>query len=377
MKHRRREISIFSTSTLDLFASGMGAFILLTIMALPFFPNTGNSAEQVNELLAELERASDERDAAQSRASSLEQVLAKLQRGIDVEAALQEALRESQRELSDARKSVEDLEQQLSDARVNARELEQALERAQVSGRDLKEAQERARALESALAEARKQLNDDAKRLQSLEEALANARLPHLDLVICLDVTRSMAEQIDGLKREIGVLAEILDKITPSAGVGIVAFGDRAWTRTIWTQPIIETSNRARLQSFVNSLEANMRDPQADWNRDYPEALARALETATRFSWRTESERQYIVVVSDNAAYPDREIAAIQAAQRFSGSAGRQVSAVRANFVDDRQARRAADRFLQQLASAGKGQFVDAAGGESIIGSLLLAMFGS
>ena len=39
MKIRNRDINIFSMSALDLFASGMGAFILLAVMALPFFGN--------------------------------------------------------------------------------------------------------------------------------------------------------------------------------------------------------------------------------------------------------------------------------------------------------------------------------------------------
>ena len=38
MKPRSRELSIFSMSALDLFASGMGAFILLAIMALAVLP---------------------------------------------------------------------------------------------------------------------------------------------------------------------------------------------------------------------------------------------------------------------------------------------------------------------------------------------------
>ncbi|MYM64772.1 VWA domain-containing protein [Pseudomaricurvus sp. HS19] len=39
MKLKNREINIFSMSALDLFASGMGAFILLAVIALPFFTN--------------------------------------------------------------------------------------------------------------------------------------------------------------------------------------------------------------------------------------------------------------------------------------------------------------------------------------------------
>ena len=40
MKKPSREINIFSMSALDLFASAMGAFILITIILLPYFPNT-------------------------------------------------------------------------------------------------------------------------------------------------------------------------------------------------------------------------------------------------------------------------------------------------------------------------------------------------
>ena len=356
MKPRRREITVFSMSALDLFASGMGAFILLTIMALPFFPNTGDSSEQLEELQARLEEISGERDAANSKVQSLESVVATMQRGGNNREALAEAL------------------SKLASAEGKVGELERALAEAREPKPEQKDDDERERALEAALAEARKQLESAEKRSISLEESLAKARMPDLDLVICLDVTGSMRNQIDGLKREIGVLAEILDKLAPSAGVGIVAFGDKRWAQILWTQPIVETSSLAQLRSFVNTLEPNMRDPRADRNTDGPEALATALEHATGLNWRPASERKHIVIVTDNSAYRDRELAAIQAAQGFSAGDGQQVSTVRANLPGDRQAREAADRFLRHLAIAGKGPFVDAAGGESMVGSLLLAI---
>jgi hypothetical protein len=55
MKLRSREINIFSMSALDLFASAMGAFMFLAIIALPFFPNTGDSPERVAKVKKELE----------------------------------------------------------------------------------------------------------------------------------------------------------------------------------------------------------------------------------------------------------------------------------------------------------------------------------
>lgn len=277
MKPRRPEVTVFSIATLDLFASGMGAFILLTVMSMPFFPNTGSSSAD-----------------------------------------------------------VEQLKSQLADA------------------------ERRAHDLQTALAEA--------------SEAAAKASIQELELVICLDVTGSMTEQIDGLKREIGILARILDGLAPSAGVGVVAFGDRRWARPLRRQPIVETSKLQPLLSFVEKLEPNMRDPRFQRNLDGPEAVATALEAATTMNWSGSGTRKYIVVITDNAAYPDREQTAIQTASRFAAVEGRHVSTVRANFTQDRLDRQAADRFLRQLAAAGKGQFVDAAGGESMVGSLLLAI---
>lgn len=40
MRLSNRELHVFAMSALDLLASGMGAFILVKVMALPFFPST-------------------------------------------------------------------------------------------------------------------------------------------------------------------------------------------------------------------------------------------------------------------------------------------------------------------------------------------------
>ena len=56
MKKRSRELNVFSISALDLFASAMGAFILITIVLIPFFPNIDDSAERIAEREAELEQ---------------------------------------------------------------------------------------------------------------------------------------------------------------------------------------------------------------------------------------------------------------------------------------------------------------------------------
>ena len=360
MKLRRREINVFSMSALDLFASGMGAFILLAVMALPFFPNTGDSEERIEDIKDQLAEVREQRDNARDRASGLEQVLAKIQRDTDVQQVLQEALNDALRQIEDTQREVRDLEEALA----KAKELQ--------PDEGSNDAQQ---ALEEALEEAQRQRENAENRALGLENALANAKMPDIDIVICLDVTASMTGQIEGLKREIAVLAGILDRLTPSAGIGIVAFGDRTWMQPIHVQEIVPTSNLRQLESFVQILTPNM-DPYALRNQDGPEALATALERGIALNWRAASERRYVIVVTDNAAYPERETAALQMARGFAAMEGQYVATVRANFVPFFSDRQAADRFLPQLAMAGNGQFVDAAGGESMVGSLLLAILG-
>ena len=80
MKKRSRELSIFSMSALDLFASALGAFILITIVLLPFFPNLNMSGQEKAELeQAQAELAQAEAELAQAEAE-LEQAKAKSER---------------------------------------------------------------------------------------------------------------------------------------------------------------------------------------------------------------------------------------------------------------------------------------------------------
>jgi len=77
MKLRNRELNIFSMSALDLFASALGAFILLTVIALPFFANTyflddetllgklSDLQKQLEKTQTDLEQEKDRREKAE------------------------------------------------------------------------------------------------------------------------------------------------------------------------------------------------------------------------------------------------------------------------------------------------------------------------
>ena len=293
-------------SALDLFASGMGAFILLAIMALPFFPNTGSAPESV----PEPEPVADA-------------------------GALEDALDVAERERDEERQRAEQL----------AEDLRQTIEEL------LNTSQERDQAQQQAA---------------SLQNRVAELEVPDLDLVICLDVSGSMSEQVSGLKQQISDLGRILNAVAPT-GIGVVAFGDRYWERPLFVQNV--TTNMPVLENFINGLRPQMGLGRGR-NDDSPEALTMALERAVTMNWRPESESRYVVIMSDFPAYPERVDAALHTARSFVVQDGHHVSAV---MVNGSFTGRAAESFMRQLVNAGNGEFVD---GEekTLVGSILLAV---
>ncbi len=83
MRTRSREINIFSMSALDLFASALGAFILIAVVLFPYFPNTGDSPERVAEVRAQLERVQIQLQASQAQLGACETQRQEVQAALD------------------------------------------------------------------------------------------------------------------------------------------------------------------------------------------------------------------------------------------------------------------------------------------------------
>ena len=60
MKIRSREINVFSMSALDLFASALGAFILIAIVLMPYFLRSEISEAELRTALEEAQAAKNE-----------------------------------------------------------------------------------------------------------------------------------------------------------------------------------------------------------------------------------------------------------------------------------------------------------------------------
>ena len=197
-------------------------------------------------------------------------------------------------------------------------------------------------------------------------------QFPHLDLVVALDVSGSMGNQIVSLKTEVDQLTSVLIRLTPSLGMGMVVFGDQYWDEPVTTFALREVSasaaERDAFARFVVGLDANM-GLGAGRNPDGPEAFLRALTEAVGMNWRPDAELRMIVLITDNPAYAHEMDRAVADAASFAAAGNSRVSTVYIRTGD----RPEAEAFLQRVASAGLGQFVRDTGG-SITVTLLLSL---
>lgn len=291
MKRKSNEMNVFSMSALDLFASALGAFILITLALFPFFPNTGDSPERIADVRAELQ---DQMEELQRR-----------------EAAAAAAAEEARRAAAAAAEREARLRGELEDAE---------------------------RAAEEAAA------------------AASSVDLPPLDLVIALDTTASMERQVDGLRDEITELAAVLEALSDDVGIGLIDFKDRCDPPSaVRAQDLlkVDRASLAQLRRFA----ASMRAISPNCNQDPPEAIAAALETAMRMTWRPSSDKRTIVLITDNPAYADQTQRTIDLARQFA-SATESKNAVSTMMVRTDNQLPATQSFLQQVATAGKGNFI-------------------
>jgi len=119
MRKRSRELNIFSMSALDLFASAMGAFILITLILFPFFPNTGDSPERIRDLRADLEQQMQQMAEAQAQEiAAMQAQLAEAQASLNSSSTLQGSLSQCQATLEQATQQMNATNENLQNCRA-------------------------------------------------------------------------------------------------------------------------------------------------------------------------------------------------------------------------------------------------------------------
>jgi hypothetical protein len=292
---RRRTMEMFSISALDLFASALGTFILLSILLFPFYLRQPSLETELDGAQAEL-------------------------------AASGESLREAERiaETTAARKA------KAIAALAAAREQLQAAQAA-ADAADLERS-------ETASVEEPKPLADQRGALS----------INDLDLVFVMDTTGSMRNELADVQANLLGVIRVLHRLAPSLRVGFVAFKDHGAayvTRDFPLSPMTD-DNVVQVVRFVGEMSA-------EGGGDDPEPVDEALAVATAMDWRADAQGQ-IVVIGDAPARPSGRGHALALAERFRESNLAMPRSVSAIFTGEVPAAR---MFFEQVARAGGGDF--------------------
>ena len=314
---RRRDLNVLNISALDLFASSLGVFILLTLILFPYYLKQPALEKEL--------------EGAKARGLLASEQLALAE--IDAGGASEELLQEQQ--------ARGDREAELESARSTLK------------------------ALQQSLAAAKKKASKQKKPVPGPKPDGGSARIPDLDLVLVMDTTGSMHREIAAVQRSLLGMVKVLKRLAPSLRVGFVAFkdsGERYLTRSFPLRSMDRKGIRL-LRGFVGDLEAS-------GGGDYAEPVGRALLEATRMSWRDNAQGRIVLVGDAPDSRANRSIV-YTIADDFNGSSRnrnlpRRLSTV---FTGHRSSGRT---FYQQLAMAGQGDAIQHQG--AMLASVLLSI---
>ena len=321
MKRNRTELGTLSVSALDVFASALGVFIILTSVSLPFIFNTSQSA-----------------------ANNL-----------------------SQAQLEAEAKSVLDPEKMVAKLISEIIALRQQVEQLVEMSKDTSETDSN-NILTKQIASLEQALKDAEDNLKStLENQKTTEMIPPIDIVIAIDTTGSMTDQLRSLQGGVVYLSRILMKWSESPAIGIIEITDQCdySNRKQFALRPINKSSLVNLQRFVYSLGTM----HTGCNRDLEEGIHLALREALVANWRPTVEKRVIILMSDFPPYPYAVSEVRRSIQNFSSNDKQSVSIVHPiNAYSTSQH----VSTMKDLARLGKGEYIDGAG--SIIGAIMLAL---
>ncbi len=191
--------------------------------------------------------------------------------------------------------------------------------------------------------------------------------LPETDLVFVLDTTGSMRGEIESLKRELHIVVQVLERMMPSIGIGVVTFNDRLQRPTTRHHPLRRLTNSESAMRDINRFLRSISTTDArGTNQDLPEAVFSALEVAVNASFRKDVGDRIVIVITDAYAYEDEEDPSFRIARAFAQVPGQRISTVHVRDDPD------SGRYLEKLAEAGGGEFVADRG--SILANVLMGI---
>jgi hypothetical protein len=311
---KRQPMEMLTISALDIFASALGVFMLVSILLFPYYLKQPSIEAEQAGAHAELTAAAD--DVTQARKA-----------------------------IADALQERTEAETALAGAQARLVEAEA------LAARAAQQPEPQAIAAPAA---------PQARGEQDIRIAIAD-----LDLVFVVDTTGSMRRELADLQANLVGIISILSRLAGSLRIGFVAFKDHgeAYLTREYSLQRMNEAHAAELVGFVNGL-------RADGGGDDPEPIDEALKAALAMPWRFDAQGR-IIVIGDAPAHAHRQGQTLALAEQFRRSApGQQAPrTVSAIYAGDSPALRP---FFERLAAAGGGDMSDHHG--QMIESVLLSV---
>ena len=307
-------MEMLTISALDIFASALGVFMLVSILMFPnYLKQPSIEAEQAGAQAELAATADDLVHARQAVADALEE-----------QAAAETTLAAARARLAEAEALAARAAQQPEPQEVGA------------------------------------PAEPESKGEQKIRIAIAD-----LDLVFVMDTTGSMRGELADLQANLIGIIRVLSRLASSLRVGFVAYRDRGEIYLTEVYPLqrMNDAHAAELVNFVNDL-------RADGGGDDPEAVDEGLKAALALPWRADAQGR-IIVIGDASVHPNRQAQTLAMAEQFRRSApGAQVlRSVSTIYTGNSFAFRP---FFERLAAAGGGDLSDHHG--QMIESVLLSV---
>ncbi len=207
MQRRNREINIFNMSALDLFASALGAFILLFVILMPYYLKTSKIVMQEN-------------------------------------AQLKTEIRECLAQTTNLKKKVDNLQGQVKDLQQQLAICEQQKQHLQADNDQLKQ---QLKQIQKDLYQAQKSLED------RVEFALLGINTKARSFVVVVDMSGSMKEYAAII---IHTVARILEPLDDKTKMQIFGFNENGFKN--WQSPFnlanLTDVNKQAANDFINQL---------------------------------------------------------------------------------------------------------------------------
>ncbi len=342
MRRQTRELNPFTMSAVDLFTAALGAFIVLSIVLIPYFTKNTRIEVDIDALRAQIELLNQDLEVLQGQLAAKEEELDQLAEEASASSAesvsasaaadaLMEALNEAESELENAQNELK-----FTGAENEALEEE------------IKKLKAQARAMSEELAKSKKK-----------EGTLL---VPGIDVVYVIDTTNSMGVGVDQVRSGLVGIVSVLRQMAKQVRVGFVAYktSSRRSDYAVISKDLTDARGRGldNLVRWVSQLSAQ---------GGGEEVMFPAMRRAFQMAWNPNAIN-LIVLVADEPGEAGSLPPLVNMARAFAGPKRKiatympplplmlPISPADRNYIE--RQRQEAMGWLQQIAQAGNGRFV-------------------